>query len=1004
MNKKIILLPVLLLLLVGFASAAVYWESTPEWTADNTSIPGFTETAGLDWNIDAPQATITHLAARSGFERVETVEYIFFQLENTITVDDQGYFVYRSSGTDRIIAYFGTDNTIRFQNGTGTQDVPYNWDSVVRIQTNNGSSAYMVLVDSIEYGPYSWNADAGPIGTTAFNSGAGTTAMNVSYFCTDDDGVSCLVGPSPAGGGVDLGVVDLTGGQNLQDIYFTVNDDYDFYAATSPYNFNVTYEWANNLEDEIVSWGGITYDYNGPDNSTAAYVYDDCIATFDDDNTAYQQDLMQDGFTYSFWYYYENNPLVLADGYLGFSGANEQTFVKFTRYSNNNIFRISNTTASDALTIPWDTQDVWHHLAVTYAQDTDLLVAYYDGVHQGNQTMAVDLYTNIADEFHIGCIAGSVNTIAGSMDQFKIYNRSLTESEVIEDYNFGNPANDNLVMYLPFSLPGNSTIKASSTENGGYIEQTLNGFYPNETIIFSLYQAVLNLIPTEIFTNNTITSGFFSTGDVEVAEGSSLYLGAGDHNISFSHPDYFNITTLFNVVALSDATQYFTNVYDAYVDITAYNGITNSSISTFAVSTNNGDDYATTDGNIFIPWLEDLNLSLSFSSFGYASTDVNHTFTPNATSLNQSLYTENSVLISIYDETTGNPIAQNTSIRVTSDFSESEVFTEGSYIYFFDDLEPSEYQFYFNTSGYSHRIYTITVEDGSTQDLSVYLTTSTSTTIFTVFDADEISTTIENVYASMYRLFNETWMPVESKLTDVVGTAQFTYDPTANYKFIFAKSGYDNNIFYLNPILYDSYNIQLTQTTLINYTADFDDLIILYAPGQFDNGTLTDFQFLFSSPEGELLNYGFNLSHPGGETILSGTNALGSQLGANVTVEADTVFDFVILTYYYETVLSGQREFIALLPINFASESGAGNFATQQDETYGLGIFERVFIITLVLLFVVGIAALVGMPIEGLLLAMLIGGYMSYIGFIDLWIILPSLLLGFFYVIWKTGE
>jgi len=507
----------------------------------------------------------------------------------------------------------------------------------------------------------------------------------------------------------------------------------------------------------------------------------------------------------------------------------------------------------------------------------------------------------------------------------------------------------------------------------------------------------------ELYSNNTISGGFFTYGAQTVAEGEELHLGSGDFELIFTHPDYFSSTDTLTLTALTNTTGNFTGIYNAYVDILATNGETNASMNTFTATTE-VDSYSTTNGTLAVPWLYNLTTELMLSSYGFANAYYNNTFLPNITSLGVTLYPENSVLINIYDEDTGLPIAQNTSIRITSSVYEGEVTTEGASSYFFGNLTPSDYQFYVNTSGYSPRTYYITVANASTQQLSVYLTSSTDTTIFTVYDADEVSTTIEGVYGAMYRLYGSTWMPVESKLTDVVGTAQFTYDSTANYKFVFTKTGYDNNIFYLNPILYSSYNIRMSQTTLLNYSTDYDGLILLYSPDQFDNGTNATFQFMFSSPDGDLLSYGYNLTYPDGVDITAGTNALGSQLSSNITINAETVFDYVQVNFYYETSLSGMREFTAILPINFVGADGSPTFASQREETYGLGIFERVFIITLILLFVVGIASLIGMPIEGLLLAMLVGGYCVYIGFIDVWIILPSILLGFFYVIWKTGE
>ena len=69
-----------------------------------------------------------------------------------------------------------------------------------------------------------------------------------------------------------------------------------------------------------------------------------------------------------------------------------------------------------------------------------------------------------------------------------------------------------------------------------------------------------------------------------------------------------------------------------------------------------------------------------------------------------------------------------------------------------------------------------------------------------------------------------------------------------------------------------------------------------------------------------------------------------------------------------------------------------------KNTTYGLGIFTRVTIVTIILLFIMGIASLVGKPIPGLALCLLLLGYFNYIGFIEIWLTLITITFGLLYI------
>lgn len=363
-------------------------------------------------------------------------------------------------------------------------------------------------------------------------------------------------------------------------------------------------------------------------------------------------------------------------------------------------------------------------------------------------------------------------------------------------------------------------------------------------------------------------------------------------------------------------------------------------------------------------------------------------------------YNPTSLSITTYDENTEIFINQSVTFLIFSDtYSNSNTSVNGNYT--FVNLPSDEYQLDIYSSGYNPRNYILTVGNGTTQYLNAYLTNSTDSTIFTItnFDSGEV---IEDVSTTMYRYINNSWTPISIKTSDVSGKLKFYYSENINYRFLLTKDGYEDKLFYLNPILFNSYDVKMNIETLINYSQDFDGISIVYDPQQFYNNELTTFNFLISSPDGALTQYGFNISFPGGSEVSSGTNAIGEQLSATINITDANIFDFVILNYYYDTTLSGRKDFTTSFPIIF--ENGTqSTFMMNKDEHYGMTMFERILIVTFIVILVVGIAALIGQVIPGLALGLIVMGYCVFIGFIPIWSVLISIFIGIFYLTWKSG-
>lgn len=525
----------------------------------------------------------------------------------------------------------------------------------------------------------------------------------------------------------------------------------------------------------------------------------------------------------------------------------------------------------------------------------------------------------------------------------------------------------------------------------------------SNTVTNETYQAYFCLNASAKVSDAWVTADNFTIDST--TETSCFEIDAGTHNAMAQLSGWFSQNQSFTVAALSNTTQTVENMSYANLTIYAIDGTTNESLSGYdltILSLNHtgwpGETGSSVTNYSFYVINGTYNVTIDMP--GYALSDhqanisvgghTNHTFV---------LYKTNSVQIYIWDEITGNAITDNVTIRWSSNATTWENVTSTGEL-FMSNITADEYELLFYSSNYSTRSYTITVGNRSTQILNAYMISSTYSTIFTIKDIDTAQI-LDGVSITMYKQINSTWTAVESKYSDISGKAQFYYDPIAHYRFYLSKADYEDYIFYLNPILFSTYDVFMTKSSLLNYSVDFDNIGIIYSPTQFYNNQNTSFNFLITSPDGLLTNYGIKLTYPGGTDGATGVNAIGEQLSADVNLSNATVYDYVVLEFNYTTSLSGERTYTVNLPI--ISNHSAGTWLTNKDKTYGMGIFERILIATIIIIFVVGIATMVGQALPGVALGLFVYGFLAFIGFIPIWAILPSMLIGVMFLIWKSG-
>lgn len=632
----------------------------------------------------------------------------------------------------------------------------------------------------------------------------------------------------------------------------------------------------------------------------------------------------------------------------------------------------------------------------------------------------------------------------GTVDEIALWNKSIVKSDVSDLWNGGSG------LFYPFVAGPGSTVNFSITAQDEWNSTAIIVF--NATVNGTTYQSnASGVIETTILANNTnlfnitiASANYFNrsyisynsslsgdliaelhqseicfnasqkvnetsvTADSFTIDGTShiacFNLSANTYNVQATKTGWYNQNQTFIVTALQNATLTIQNLSYANLTIYAIDGTTNESLSGYSLRIGSPTSPAFTENVTSVTnysfYLINSTYNVTINIPGYAITESKANITVDGhTNFTFTLYKTNSVSITIRDEITNNLITENVTIRWSDNSTTWENTTDTGHL-FVHNITATNYTLLFYSTNYSTRTYSISVGPSSHQYLTAYMISSTYSTIFTIKDIDT-GTILDGVSITMYKLINSTWTTVESKYNDISGKAQFYYDPIANYRFYLSRTAYEDYIFYLNPILFSTYDVYMTRESVLNYSVDFDGISFIYSPTIFNNNDNTTLNFLISSPNGLLVNYGIAVYYPGGNDSASGVNAIGEQLSVDVNITNATAFDYVILIFNYSTSLAGNRTYTFHLPIQ--TNITGGTWITLKDKTYGLGIFERMLIATIIIIFVVGIATMVGQSLPGIALGLFLYGFLVFIGFIPLWAILPSMLVGVFFLIWKSG-
>lgn len=363
------------------------------------------------------------------------------------------------------------------------------------------------------------------------------------------------------------------------------------------------------------------------------------------------------------------------------------------------------------------------------------------------------------------------------------------------------------------------------------------------------------------------------------------------------------------------------------------------------------------------------------------------------------LYDTNSVLImNIYNATSGELITNYTEIQTEQgdNITTYNTTTGSKFIY---GLETGECLLRFDSEGFQITNHVITVGNRSFQTLDVYLSESADeTTVFT-FKDKETTNIIESVSLSISKLVNDEWKVINVLSSDVTGKITFAYDDTLRYRFIATKTGYDAKQFELNPIIFSSYNVFLDVDIEVQ-TPEYQKASIFYTPSRYSNNLNNSITFTFSSVSGSFVSYGYDITFNGTTISDTGSNAIGGTFNNSLEILNAVYGDYVEVNYTYtlsdDTIVT--RSYIYYI---FDTETENYLFTNVGDD-YGMGFFERLLLITILIVIMGGTAYIFGGIVASGVVILIILAYFISISFISAWVLIPSMVFITFAVIWRS--
>lgn len=685
---------------------------------------------------------------------------------------------------------------------------------------------------------------------------------------------------------VDITATGFGGNVTTQlNIYNNTNDLlYTYFSQSNPFLQNITNLSIGTYKLNASSWNYSNYDFTNNlfVNQTGLYngvrQGGQTGSNFNGSqyiNTSGQilNRFETNNFTVCIGYSTIGNPGVFRHLQTVYSTGNTGSYLIRMTDTNGLQFAVLNGTTAFTYTHSDDFNDGGFHLACGMRYDSTTIMLYNDAILLGNTSIPSNFNTSSSQSFLIATRNQASPSLffTGNITSLKVWNRSLSASEISSEYVLGanSPTNNTQGLVLQYLLANSDSIYSNdSTVFNTNIAFDKQGGFENSssTTTAFIYNATSGSITSPVggynsssrFLNITWTNATFTPVNVTILNTTVSLLNddlTNNRTISSQATGFSNVTNydLYSQnlsvgrywvrVQQTDAngntvtTQNRINITtNALVNITAKRINNNVTIDSFTatiteliegtVQTN-----STTTASLVFDVIKERNYTVVITSTNYTTGNANMTINE---TFNQRLFyltRFNSLYINFYDEDTFNLVVNQTIyLDLISDIY-SNNYTTGNGTLLAELLAPTTYQARYSSVNYTERFYSFTIVNDTSQTLSLYLKKNTTSVLIQVKDV--ALNIVEGAVVKAQKLIPDnggSYLTVEICTTDFNGECIMSLT--------------QNDEYYRFIVLIDG-DVQLTTTA--SYI--IDDIVTLILPGQ---GTNADDSFEYLNIESDV--------------------------------------------------------------------------------------------------------------------------------------------------------
>ncbi len=407
------------------------------------------------------------------------------------------------------------------------------------------------------------------------------------------------------------------------------------------------------------------------------------------------------------------------------------------------------------------------HVAVVFDSDTNRALFYYNGTLVRNNSHVANMVPNLAETLTLGVTtqggpaSGFWN---GSIDELKIYNRTLTSAEIQSE--FDNSRNFLFTNQEYFNATGEVFINSSTS------------------FIFSPFQVYAVFNATQIYSRFSINGFNITDGNqsnTTTGNQATLLLKAGTFSFNANATGHLNNTIAFTFNALDNVT----NLYDfgnAIFNFTAVDNTTGEFIQTgytvnvSVVNLTGSFAATTTSANIInFPFLLGHNYTVigNFTDNVFQSVVLNQVAAGNVTLSSQAVGT---IAINVFNEQTREPFnVSNPNLSVSFEFvgPTATNFSSLNGTLVVGNLIAGEYEIRYSAEGFKGRSFFVDLPTLGSSSVNLFLLDDSNATAIELTVKDENFDVVENATVQLLRFYITTnsFEVVEMTRTGFDGTS-----------------------------------------------------------------------------------------------------------------------------------------------------------------------------------------------------------------------------------------